>query len=76
VIVVAVMDRQLTQVGVSEFAATAPADPWIDLEGMFPVALLAFFGVCGEPRPLSGPACSDRSLSYRVANSTSVPSLL
>src|SRR5437762_5666440 len=39
------MDRQLTKVGVGEFAATAPANPGIDLEGLFPVALLALFGV-------------------------------
>jgi hypothetical protein len=41
VIVVAVVDRQLTQVGASEFAGAAAADPWVDLESLFPVALLA-----------------------------------
>ena len=43
-IVVPMMDRQLTQVGVGEFAGAAAADPGIDLEGLFPVALLALFG--------------------------------
>src|ERR1700682_3470264 len=38
------MDRQLAQIGVGEFAGTAAADPRIDLERLFPVALLAFFG--------------------------------
>ena len=44
-IVIAVVDRELTQVGVSEFAAAAATDPRIDLEGLLPVALLALFGV-------------------------------
>ena len=43
-IVVPMMDRQLTQVGVGEFAGAAAADPRIDLERLFPVALLALFG--------------------------------
>src|ERR1700694_4636902 len=43
-IVVPMMDRQLTKVGVGEFAGAAAAYPWIDLEGLFPVALLALFG--------------------------------
>ncbi len=49
-VVVAVMDRQLTQVGVGEFAATAAADPRIDLESLFSVAWLALFGVAARFR--------------------------
>src|ERR1700682_919209 len=44
VIVIPMMDRQLAQVGGGEFAGTAAADPWIDLEGLLPVALLALVG--------------------------------
>ena len=45
VIVVAVMDGQLPQVRVGEFAAAAATDPGIDLEGLLPVALLALFRI-------------------------------
>ena len=41
VIVVAVMDRQLAQVGAREFARATTADPRIDLERLLSVALLA-----------------------------------
>src|ERR1700739_260512 len=52
VIVVAVVDRQLAQVGLGEFAAAATADPRIDLEGLLPVALFAFLGAAaGLPPP-------------------------
>jgi len=44
VIVVAVMNRQLTKVGVCEFAAAAAADPRIDLERLLSVALFAHCG--------------------------------
>jgi hypothetical protein len=44
VIVVAVMNRQLAKVGVCEFTSAATADPRIDLERLFAVALFAFFG--------------------------------
>src|ERR1022692_930871 len=44
-IVVTMMDRQFAQVSVGEFATAAAADPGIDLEGLFPVALRAFFSV-------------------------------
>src|SRR2546421_239373 len=48
VIVVPVMNRQLTQVRVREFAAAATADPRIELERLLSIAL---FTRCG------GPAC-------------------
>src|SRR5204862_3916804 len=41
VIVIAVMNGQLTKVGVCEFAAAATADPRIDLERLLSVALFA-----------------------------------
>src|SRR5258708_6274672 len=44
VIVVAVMDGQLAQVGSREFAAAAAADPRIDLERLFPIASFALLG--------------------------------
>ena len=44
VIVIAVMDRQLAQIGPREFAGTATADPRIDLERALPVSLLALRG--------------------------------
>ena len=45
VIVVPVMNGQLTKVGVREFAAAATADPRIDLERLLAVAL---FAVCSS----------------------------
>ena len=41
VIVIAVMDREFVKIRAGEFAAAAPADPGIELERLFPVALLA-----------------------------------
>src|SRR4029453_4982529 len=43
VIVVPVMNRQLTKIGACEFAAAATAHPRIDLEGLLSVALFALF---------------------------------
>ena len=45
VIVVAMMDRQLAQVGAREFACAAAADPRVDLQRQIPVVLLARFRV-------------------------------
>src|SRR5215469_4806436 len=48
VIVIAVMNRQLTQVGARKLAATAAADPRINLEGLLPIGLRAFFCVAAS----------------------------
>ena len=48
VIVVTVMNGQLTKIGVCEFAAAATADPWIDLERLLAVALRARFGIAAR----------------------------
>ena len=41
VIVVAVMHSQFAQVAAGEFAGTAAADPWVDFQGLFAIALIA-----------------------------------
>ena len=48
VIVVAVMNRQFTQVGAGEFPRAAPADPRIEFQRLFPVALAARFGAAAS----------------------------
>ena len=48
VIMVSVMDGQLTQIGVREFAAAATADPWINLQRLLSISQ---FVLC------SGTAC-------------------
>jgi len=45
VIVIAVVDRQLLEIGASELARAAPADPWIQLERLFPVTLFTLLAV-------------------------------
>ena len=61
VIVVPMMDRQLAQVGAGEFARAAAADPGIDLERLFAIALPARLGVAASlgqyPVELSRIAC-------------------
>jgi len=48
VIVVAVMDGELSQVGTGELARASAANPRIDLQRLFPVALLARFGTAAS----------------------------
>src|SRR6267143_4347795 len=44
VIVVPVVDGQFAHVGARELAGAAPADPWVDLQRLFPVAAFALLG--------------------------------
>ena len=53
VIVIAVMDRQLANVGMSEFTGAAAADPGVDLERLLPITLFALLRSAprfGRPR--------------------------
>src|SRR5690606_38263892 len=44
VVVIAVVDRQLLEVGAGEISRAAAAGPWIHLQGTLPIALRALFG--------------------------------
>lgn len=44
VIVIAVVDGQFAQIGAVEFAGAAAAYPWVDLECLLAIALVAEFG--------------------------------
>jgi len=43
-LLVPVVDGQFAHVGARELAGAAPADPWVDLQRLFPVAAFALLG--------------------------------